>query len=479
MPGASQGTRCPGHEPKQNAESSANKPTNWANTAKAGLCRSPRGTRTPLRRRPRITFSDAQLIRERVDASAGQLALRGARRHTLHAAQKLLCGWSRITDDHVALSQVAALIAAAGGRRYDLKTIGRALASLAADELLVYRPAQGRGTRAFLAIHDRFLTGITVLERDRNGRVITDYSAPQRVDSVTFSARLPYKNQTHYPPTPQHANDVPATRPTEVKVSTTELRMVLRALPAPMTTLPKNLRWTLGREIRQRLHAGWRPDQIIEVLSAPVPVDVQRPWRLALWRLRHNVVGAGPRLRPLQQAFDAATTATEKAAAAASTARWYDDVAAVTGPDQRAQLLAAHEAKFGRRPNDPVAAIAAAGRRAARLFPQLPLAAALERWVRDVLGARAGSSEAEPGLPEPAGGIGNYGEVEPARRGAGRDLFIDLAIGDCDCVVCGSRQATARPELPLKSTVCDQCWPLIAADLSAADSHDAPNVAAA
>src|SRR6202020_2985956 len=107
----------------------------------------------------------------------------------------------------------------------------------------------------------------------------------------------------------RRGNDVPDPRPTEVNVSTSELRAVLSALPAPMTALPKNLRWTLGREIRQRLQAGWRPDQIIEVLSAPMPVDVQRPWRLALWRLRHNVVGAGPRLRPLQQSLDAAASA--------------------------------------------------------------------------------------------------------------------------------------------------------------------------
>jgi hypothetical protein len=309
--------------------------------------------------------------------------------------------------------------------------------------------------------------------------VITDYSGPRRRDSVTFSARLPYKNQTHYPPTPRHDSVVPVTRPTEVNVSTSELQMVLRALPTPMTALPKNLRWTLGREIRQRLQGGWRPDQIIEVLAAPMPADVHRPWRLALWRLRHNVVGAGPRLRPLQQAFDAATSAAEKAAAAASTARWYDDVAAVTGPDQRAQLLAAHEAKFGRRASDPVAAIAGAGRRAARLFPQLPLGAALARWVGDALGERAASSEAEPGRGVNSPAKGNYGAVEPGSGGLRRDLFIDSAVGDCDCVVCGSRHAVARPELPLKSTVCDHCWPLIAADLAADESHDAPNVVAA
>lgn len=457
MPGASQGTCCPGHTPPQTADFSANTSTTWAKAANPGVCRSPRAARSPKPRRPRITFSDATLIRDRVDAGAEDLRLRGARRHALQAAQKLLCGWSRTSDDRVALPQLATLIVAAGGRRYDLKTIGRALASLAADELLVYRPAQGRGTRAFLAIHDRFLDGIRVLERDRSGRVIVDYSGPRRSDSVTFSTRLPYKNQTHYPPTPRHDSDVPGTRPTEVNVSTNELQGVLRALPPTMAALPKNLRWTLGREIRKRLQAGWRPEQIIDVLAAPMPANVQRPWRLALWRLRHNVVGAGPLLRPLQQAFDTATSAADKAAAAESTARWYDDVAAVTSPDQRAQLLAAHEAKFSRVASDPVAALAGAGRRAARIYPDVPLAHALTRWVDDVL--ETPTTAARP------------------KRGA--DLLIDLAIGDCDCVVCGSHQASARAELPLKSTVCDACWPLIAADLAADEDHDDAEVVAA
>ena len=106
-----------------------------------------------------MEFSDAAKVRERVETNAAQLRLRGARRHVLAAVLKLLCGWSKITDDRVGLPQIVELIAAAGGRRYDLKTIGRALAGLAADELIVYRPAQGRGTRSFIGIHDRFVGG--------------------------------------------------------------------------------------------------------------------------------------------------------------------------------------------------------------------------------------------------------------------------------------------------------------------------------
>jgi hypothetical protein len=41
-------------------------------------------------------------------------------------------------------------------------------------------------------------------------------------------------------------------------------------------------------------------------------------------------------------------------------------------------------------------------------------------------------------------------------------------------VVCGSDNGTYRPELPLKAmaTVCDQCWPDIAADLAGGGEED-------
>ena len=380
------------------------------------------------------------------------MRLRGARRHVLAAVLKLLCGWSRITDDRVGLPQIVELIAAAGGRRYDLKTIGRALAGLAADEVIVYRPAQGRGARAFIAIHDRFVGDIGVLGRDRSGRVIVDYSSHSDPDSVTFSEPLPYRDQTHYPPTPRIETQREASRPTGVDVSSKDLGEVLRGLPERLARLPKHLRWMLGWEIRQRLEAGWRPDQILDVLAAPMPAEVERPWRLALWRLRHNVVGSGPRLRPLQQAWDAQASAASRAAAEDTTARWYADVAAVTSAEQRADLLRADEVKFGRRAKYPVAALAAAGRRVARLFPEMPLAAALARWAEDILTAH-----------EPEAVVG---EPFPAVSSLSTDLLIDLAIWGCDCVVCGSRPGTVRAELPLKSMVCDQCWAHIAAELA-------------
>jgi hypothetical protein len=139
------------------------------------------------------------------------------------------------------------------------------------------------------------------------------------------------------------------------------------------------------------------------------------------------------------------------------TQRWYADVTAVTTTTQdRQALLRAHEAKFGPAV-DPFAAIANAGRLAARLFPELPLNAALTRWVSDVLGGEADAVAAEQ---------------VPVSRSLSADLLIDLAIGNCDCMVCGSRRATERPQLPMKSMVCDQCWPVIAAELAEASDID-------
>lgn len=95
--------------------------------------------------RERIAFDDATTVTARVRSHAASLGLRGSRRLVLAAVLTLLCTqWSKITDDQMRLRQLVDAIATAGGRRYDLKTIGRALASLAADELIVYRPAQDR-----------------------------------------------------------------------------------------------------------------------------------------------------------------------------------------------------------------------------------------------------------------------------------------------------------------------------------------------
>lgn len=418
--------------------------------------------RRVCQKRERVRFDDASTVRERVQSHATQMRLRGARRLVMAAVLTMLCEkWSKITDDKMRLAQLVNVIAEGGGRRYDLKTVGRALASLAADEFIVYRPAQGRGARAFIAIHDQFVSGVEVLERDSSGRVIADYSGHSRPDSVTFSGPRPYIDQTKYLPTLRSDKRRPGSRPTEVKVPKGELKTILDGLPEPMANLPKHLRWKLGSEILQRLKRGWRADQILDVLSADMPTDVQRPYRLAVWRLQRNVVGSGPRLRPLQQAWDAAAAATARAEAHDAKARRYADVAAVTSPELRAEVLRADEVKFGRRSQDPVAALAAAARRVAHTFPEMPLAEALARWAGEVLA----DHRPEPAAMEP---------VTAPVTSLSTDLLMDLAIsGGCDCVVCGSGRGVYRPELPLRAmaNVCDQCWPHIAADLAAGEDE--------
>ncbi|OOK65197.1 hypothetical protein BZL29_7704 [Mycobacterium kansasii] len=235
---------------------------------------------------------------------------------------------------------------------------------------------------------------------------------------------------------------------------------MLAGLPEVLARLPKHLRFMLGAQIQNRLAAGWLPEQILDKLCQPMPADLQRPWRLALWRLHHNVPGAGPRLRPLQRAWEQHARHEARQAQERTTAHWYAQVAAATSPAGRAELLKAHEAKFGR-PVDPMAALAAAGRRVNRLFPQMPLAAALTRWAAETL-ARI------PAKPVACEEVSDSGPIST-------DLLMDLAIsGGCQCMVCGSHRATMRPELPLKSMVCDQCWPVIAAELAGEDedAHD-------
>lgn len=452
MTSSSQGSSYPGHNSTHPGDVSQKPGLSCAKTPRFCACRTG-GHRSDkvCQRRQRVSFSDAEMVRGRVETHAAQLRLRGARRHVLTAVLKLLCGWSRITDDRVALGQLVELIAAAGGRRYDLKTVGRALAALAADGLIVYRAAQGRNTRAFVAINEQFTGDIAVLGRDREGRVITSHTHSE-ADSVTFSQRLPYKNQSLYPPTPRNDERPDDSRPVEVEVSTDELRQVLAGLPEVLARLPKHLRFMLGAQIHNRLAAGWLPEQILDTLRRPMPADLQRPWRLALWRLHHNVPGAGPRLRPLQRAWEQQAAREAREEQERTTAHWYAQVASVTSPAARAELLRAHEVKFGH-PVDPIAALAAAGRRAARLFPQMPLVAALTRWAGETLARPTPKNVAVEHIAAPST--------------IATDLLMDLAIsGGCQCMLCGSHRATMRPELPLKSMVCDQCWPVIAAELA-------------
>lgn len=214
-------------------------------------------------------------------------------------------------------------------------------------------------------------------------------------------------------------------------------------------------------EIKNALNAdmkarGWSWPDRIENPAAFLATRLRRLPKRPAGAPQGGVAAARPdNGQPAEALQDSAAESRE--AAKARTARWYADVITVTTPRERQTLLQAHEAKFGD-VLDPFLALANAGRRAARMFPELPLAESLTRWVRGVLG------------DEPSGDA----ERVPAATSLSTDLLMDLAIGKCDCVMCGSANAPQRPELPLRamSRVCDQCWPAIAAELAEANAID-------
>lgn len=431
--------------------------------------------------RPRIRVRDAKVVRARLQARAAELKLRCGTLLVLNAVLALLVGWKRIRDDQLRLSQVCAQFPA-GARWLSPTTVGRLLAKLAALELITYQPARGRAACAEIAIHPAFLDGIYELQRDSAGRVVTDNltSAPRpgdsrggsgSADNCPLCARLRLQPETSLPPVvgtenvnfsrePFLIGDLspktplpPAadgdfdhelgSRPTAVAVDPGEVREVHDALPKPFASLPKHLRWLLGEQIRARLAAGWRPDQILEALCAPMPAEVRRLYRLAVWRLAQNMPGAGPRLTPLQQAWDRRDAAAKRRADADADARWYAAVTAVTSDDERSRLLRADTVKFGRRSANPTAALAHAGRMATRRFPGVELWDALRRWADDVLGNREQAGE----------------PLDGSAPTSGLDVLAQLGITGDACALCGAVDAVGRPQLAIAATrVCDRCW---------------------
>ncbi|BBX30701.1 hypothetical protein MALV_58260 (plasmid) [Mycolicibacterium alvei] len=375
-----------------------------------------------------------------MQAHAAGMGLRGARKAVLAAVLELLPGrHSRITDDAVRLYQLADLIVEAGGRRYCDKTIGRALASLAADELVDYIPARGRGNRALVAIHRRFVDDIEVLQRDETGRVIVPASA----ESVTFSeAPSSYRPKANYPPTPR-STDTQATsdsRPTGVEIHPDEVREVFAALPEAYQGLGTRTRWRLGGLIRRQLGRGWRPGQVVAILAAPLPGGVKSPLHLAMWRLAKNQIGSGPRLAPLQQAWDMAAAEAARTRSELAVEESLSSVTAATTPDQRDHALRAAAVQFGTI-TDPRAALVAAARAATRRYPSHSQATALQHWANSILEDHRATA------PEP---------TIPAASNLGVELAMSTVTGHC--VNCQCTPGTIRTELPIPVPVCDTCW---------------------
>lgn len=373
---------------------------------------------TPLAR-PRIAFADADLVRERVQSAAAESQLAGARDAVLRAVLKLLCGWSRIKDDRIRIHQIIDQLEP--GLAYDPKTVGRALAALQRGEFIVYTAARGRGRFAEIAIHARFLDGIEQLERGADGRV------------VTFSRRRPYISQRNHLPTLRTAQA--SGRPTEVPVDPDDVRRVLAEAPEHFRGLPRHLRWCLGREIRHHLGRGFTAEQLLAILSAPGPDRVDRPLRLAKWRFAHNLVGTGPRLAPLQRAWDAAHRDEERKRHTDDLTERLAAVHAATTAPMRHRMLDALRAKLGEPIVNEAAAVAHAARIACREHPGMPLASAISRWV-------------DQRFPLPT-----YAEkTAETNTAAAAETETD------GCVHCQASSAPIRDELPLRSAVCDHCW---------------------
>ena len=322
-------------------------------------------------RRPRISYHCADLVTLRM-AQAGRAArLSGVVAEVLDAVIDLLPSrWTRIRDDRVRLHQLVALCPSNPHQR----SVGRALARLESLDVIRYSPAQGRGATATIAVHERLLSGIEELHRDDDGTVVVPFSDPH---TSSCSRRDP--------PTPQSraaANDPARTRPTEVDVAPAEVRHVMAELPAVFGSLPKHLRWLLGAAIRTKLARGYRPEQILAILSAPLPKrGVERPFKLAVWRLIINQPGPGPRLAPLQKAWDAADADRQRRQHADTATADYRRIEAATTANQRAAMLAAMQELFG--PElDPRAAIVTAGRRALRQHPTHTPVEAIRTWLR-------------------------------------------------------------------------------------------------
>jgi len=381
--------------------------------------------------RPRVDFHSADCVEVRMTEAGRQAGIGGAVSEVLEAVITMLPRhWSKIRDNRIRLRQLVNLCPS----RPHPRTVGRALRRLADLNFVHYQPACGRGATAQITVHERFLDGVEELERDETGSVLVPFSRP-------YTSLFP-KGKVPQPAGQEPAPDeLPDSRPVEVRVDRAELYKVLDELPPLFAELPRNLRWLLGREIRNKLARGHLPEEILRILDAPAPDGVHRPFKLAIWRLTQNMVGAGPRLRPLQRAWDQAQRREQDQTRMAGLAEDYRRIEGFTTSEQRDQLSAAMQALVGPA-EDPRTAVLTAVRRARRQYPDIPAAAAVTQWLED--GDRRLT-------PRPAGGY-------PAKSAVSADwlLLITPSRSDRTCASCGN-PGVVRPELPLPTVACDDC----------------------
>lgn len=453
---------------------------NSINGTQNGVYANSESPETGIELRPRIDRRKVAIIRRRVRARAAELQLRCGILLVLNAALSLLLTWKTVRDERVRLHHISARFPR-GTRRLTPTTIGRLLTQLHNLELLVYSPALGRGNCATIAIHPAFLDGVTELARDSDGRVITPdrpatavapsggESACAPTQIIDFSTpRLPYRSFLSKTSISSSATDQPRSlpnpRPTEVPVDPAEVRQVLAAMPECYRTLPSNLRWSLGSLVRQRLARGFQPEQILAILTAPLPAGLSRPYALAKRRFALNMPGIGPRLRPLQRTWDTAATAHEQRTWQQAVSADYRALTADIGTHLAEQLTAAALAapRVHSADNAPPAirrqsAALGAARQALRAFPGQPITVAARHWLAE-----------HPGSPAPA-----RRPVAPAVPGALATLTISdlLAMAPAGrCTKCGAIDAQTRHGLPVPIPVCQDCWdsPDVDPDLRAA-----------
>ena len=380
--------------------------------------------------RPRVDYHSADCVTLRMLEAGRQAGLQGAVGEVLDAVIALLPQWKRIRDNRIRLHQLISLCPS----RPHQRTIGRALRRLAELDIVHYEPACGRGATALIAVHERFLHGVEELERDESGSVVVPFSRP-------YTSLFPKGKVPQQPAQGTSPKQTPESRPIEVPVDHSELQQVIDQLPPLFSELPRNLQWLLRCAMRTKLARGHMPEEILRILQAPAPNGVQRPFKLAIWRLSQNMLGAGPRLRPFQRAWDRAHKVQQEQERDSELAEDYQRVEAVTTVEQREQLVVAMAALFGPAA-DSRAAVLTAVRRARRQYPDVPVAAAVSAWLDN--GDRRLTPRA---AVQPAGFCAVSGE--------GLRSITDL-LNSASCIGCGNA-GEVRPELPLPTVVCDGC----------------------
>jgi len=248
---------------------------------------------------------------------------------------------------------------------------------------------------------------------------------------------------------------------------------VLAAIPQCYRNTPAAVRWHIGAAVKAQLARGWTEDQIIAILAAALPDEVRKPLVLARWRFAKNMLGAGPRLRPAQRAWDRANDAAEHARWAYRHNRDYAAVIADAGTEVAARMAEtarwitagapggqAHPVTAEQHHAVKQAATITAARMARREHPNQPLTTAVSAWLA-----------AHGPVPAP---------VEATSTAVDRELTIADLIATTPagrCVRCRSVGAITREDLPIPAPVCEDCWCEIAGE--DACSHDSDPTAAA